>query len=257
MKLMRYLIAISLNPFLIFKSIYRLPWFFFQKVQFQKLLKKNSYSHLEVLPILFDYDKQVGLLGEYFWQDLLVAKKIIKLNPKRHIDIGSRIDGFIAHLACVRKIEVLDIRPLSSSIENVKFTQWDINNPKEELYSTADCVSCLHTLEHLGLGRYGDKLDPDGWKKGLNSIVNLLVDKGKLWLSVPLGNERIMFNVHRIFAPKTIVDYCSQLGIKLAQFYYLTDNGFKKSSNILKDMRKIANKNYTVGIFLFRKQILA
>ena len=185
MKLFRYFIAISFNPFLILKSIKRLQWFFSQKRKFKKLMK-NSKIPFEVMPFLFDHDEQAGMLNEYFWQDLFVAKKIIEQNPKKHIDIGSRIDGFISHLACVREIEVLDIRPLNSDIENVKFTQWDINNPKEEFNYSSDCVSCLHTLEHLGLGRYGDKLDPDGWKKGLNSISKLITNMGLLWLSVPL-----------------------------------------------------------------------
>lgn len=252
MKLFRYLIAISLNPLLILRSIKRLPWFFSQKRQFKKLMK-NSNTSFEIMPFLFDHDEQAGTLNEYFWQDLLVAKKIIEQNPKKHIDIGSRIDGFISHLACVREIEVLDIRPISSVIENVKFTQWDINNPKEEFNYSSDCVSCLHTLEHLGLGRYGDKLDPDGWKKGLNSISKLIAKSGQLWLSVPLGNEKIVFNAHRIFNPKTIVNFSNTLDLHLNEFYFLTNGGFRKSSNIELDMTRIAKKDYTLGIFLFKK----
>jgi len=252
MKIFRYLIAISFNPFLILRSIKKLPWFFFQKYQFKKLLG-NSNTSFEVMPFLFDHEEQAGLLNEYFWQDLLVAKKIIEKNPKKHIDIGSRIDGFISHLACVRKVEVLDIRPLSSVVENVKFTQWDINNPKEEFNYSSDCVSCLHTLEHLGLGRYGDKLDPDGWKKGLNSISKLIAKSGQLWLSVPLGNEKIVFNAHRIFDPKTIVNFSNTLDLHLNEFYFLTNGGFRKSSKIELDMTRIAKKDYTLGIFLFKK----
>jgi hypothetical protein len=41
---------------------------------------------------------------------------IHKLNPVRHIDIGSRIDGFVANVAAFRKIEVLDVRNFAPSV---------------------------------------------------------------------------------------------------------------------------------------------
>ena len=100
-------------------------------------------------------------------------------NPRSHIDVGSRIDGFIAHHICVRNVEVLDIRPLSAKIENVTFIQWDITDPSSALNGLADCVSSLHTFEHIGLGRYGDKSDPDVWDKGLKSIISLLAPWGR------------------------------------------------------------------------------
>ena len=50
--------------------------------------------------------------GHYFHQDLLVARDVFARNPTRHIDVGSRVDGFVAHVASFREIEVVDIRPL-------------------------------------------------------------------------------------------------------------------------------------------------
>jgi len=76
------------------------------------------------------------------------------------------------------KVKVFDIRPLNANTENVKFTQWDINRPNSTPNDVAKCVSCLHTLEHIGLGRYGDKLDPDGWKKAFKSLVDLVAQGG-------------------------------------------------------------------------------
>jgi hypothetical protein len=77
-------------------------------------------------------------------------------------------------------VEVFDIHPLNANIENVKFTQWDITHHNPTLNDLAECVSCLHTLEHIGLGRYGDKLDPDGWKKAFKSLVDLVAQGGIL-----------------------------------------------------------------------------
>ena len=163
------------NPIEIIRSLAASPKFISDYIKFK--LKTKNWK-LKVYPVLLDKKQQSANLGEYFWQDLFVAKKIIAHNPIRHIDVGSRIDGFISHLACVRKVEVFDIRPLTSEIHNVEFTQWDITDPNPTLNGSADCVSCLHTLEHIGLGRYGDKLDPDGWKIGLKSLVDLVAPGG-------------------------------------------------------------------------------
>ena len=172
----KLLLTLQLNPLKTVKSIASLPWYLRQRKTFKSMgsgLKERDWL-VTSYPILLDRNLEAASLGEYFWQDLFVAKEIIAHNPIRHVDVGSRIDGFIAHLACVRKVEVFDIRPLTSEIQNVEFTQWDITDPNPTLNGSADCVSCLHTLEHIGLGRYGDKLDPDGWKIGLKSLVDLV-----------------------------------------------------------------------------------
>jgi len=204
-------------------------------------------------PILSDRGSQSGSLGEYFWQDMFVAKQIIKKNPKRHIDVGSRIDGFIGILACVRKVELIDIRPMRVPIENVSTIQWDITKPQNPIGDVADCVSCLHTLEHIGLGRYGDEVDPDGWMKGLNSLATLLSASGSLWLSVPLGQQRVEFNAHRIFNPTTIVNEAKRCRLELKSFFFLEKNAIVTSHSIDHDFELIVDRDYTLGIFLFSK----
>ncbi|MDA9281290.1 DUF268 domain-containing protein [Pseudomonadales bacterium] len=175
-------------------------------------------------------------------------------NPGRHIDVGSRIDGFVAHLACVRTIEVFDIRPLSVNIQNVTFRQWDITQSAKEFHGVSDCVSCLHTLEHIGLGRYADKVDPDGWKLGFKNLSMLLSYGGHLWLSVPIGREHVGFNAHRVFDPATIRDYGIVLGLALEEFTYYDGSDLNTSVSIDDDMKRMAIVDYGLGIFLFRKE---
>ena len=83
--------------------------------------------------ILFDYSDNAGnYKGHYFHQDLLVANFIYEQNPKRHIDIGSRVDGFVAHVASFRKIEVIDVRSLTKSKhKNIQFRQMDFMKPQD------------------------------------------------------------------------------------------------------------------------------
>jgi len=143
--------------------------------------------------------------GAYFFQDRIVAQWILEANPLRHIDVGSRIDGFIGHLSVFRDVEVLDIRPLPIAIPRVRFHKLDLTQPLDDRWiESTDSLSCLHTIEHFGLGRYGDNLDPTGHLKGLAQLKRMVKPGGHLYLSTPVGSDRIEFNAHRIFSPNTI-----------------------------------------------------
>jgi hypothetical protein len=106
--------------------------------------------------VLGDFSDSVGVVSRhYFHQDLVVAGYIFASNSERHIDVGSRVDGFVAHVASFRVIEVIDVRPLPvTTHSNIQFFKADLmHDVGSEL---TDSLSCLHALEHFGLGRYGD-----------------------------------------------------------------------------------------------------
>jgi hypothetical protein len=144
--------------------------------------------------------------GAYFHQDLLVAQRIFAANPRRHVDVGSRIDGFVAHVASFRQIEIVDIRPVASTVENIAAMQADLMQPGSVPESACDSLSCLHALEHFGLGRYGDPIDPQGHRRGLDGLIRMLEPGGTLYLSVPVGPQEILFNCHRRFHASTVLD---------------------------------------------------
>lgn len=132
-------------------------------------------------PCLADRFEAAGSAsGHYLFQDLLVAQKIFSNQPKKHVDIGSRLNGFVAHVAAFREIEVFDIRPLTNTVKNVRFICGDFMKEDVVPAEYCDSVSSLHAIEHFGLGRYGDAVDYDGHHKGLNSIYRLLKPWGKV-----------------------------------------------------------------------------
>ena len=155
--------------------------------------------------------------GHYFHQDLLVASEVYRRNPTRHIDVGSSVYGFVSHVASFREIEVLDVRDLTASWPNIRFTQVDLMSTHEVAQiRPADSVSCLHALEHFGLGRYGDPVNFDGWKTGLSALLSLVSPGGTLYLSVPTSRQqRIEFNAHRVFSipflAKHLLEECTLL----------------------------------------------
>ena len=167
----------------------------------------NSESHKlfpneKTAPCLGDSNTFSGCgRGAYFYQDLWVAQQIFLNAPIRHIDVGSRVDGFVAHVASFRALEVIDIRPLPDDIPHVCFRQADMmGKMPQDLEECCDSVSCLHALEHFGLGRYGDPIDPDGWRKGFDNLCVMLKIGGRLYLSVPIGPSRTEFNSQRVFS---------------------------------------------------------
>jgi SAM-dependent methyltransferase len=180
----------------------------------------------KLYPCLYDKDDLSGTgKGAYFHQDILVARKIYEANPRRHVDIGSRIDGFVAHVAVFREIEILDIRPLKSDVHNIKFTQADLSGElPPELVGCCDSLSCLHTIEHFGLGRYGDPIKYTGYLEGLDNMHRILVPGGCFYFSTPIGPQRVEFNAHRIFSVRYLLELLTPR-YELLSFAYVTDEG--------------------------------
>lgn len=162
------------------------------------------------IPIYSDYLGSAGVSsGHYFHQDLFFAREIFQAAPQEHFDLGSRIDGFIAHLASFRIVNVFDIRQLDSNIPGVNFTQLDVMDlERVKNFPKVQSLSCLHTAEHFGLGRYGDPVDFDGWDVGIRNLSSLVAPGGRFYFSVPIGKlQRIEFNAHRVFNPKFMTEY--------------------------------------------------
>ena len=215
------------------------------------LKQGGKITHIH--PVLSDYSDSAGSArGHYFHQDLLVASLIAKKNPNRHIDIGSRIDGFVAHIASFRRIEVLDVRPLENTgHNNIVFIQEDVMN-QTNTHHTADSVSCLHAIEHFGLGRYTDSIDPDGYKKGFLNILKMVDIDGMLYISIPIGQRNeVHFNAHRVFHPLDILKWKGSDKLKLCRFDYVDDAG--KIHQNIDIYNSTIDVQYGCGIYSFKK----
>jgi SAM-dependent methyltransferase len=153
-----------------------------------------------------------------------VAQQIYKANPQKHLDIGSRTDGFIAHVASFREIEMIDIRPIRSQVKNIFFKQADLMKMPEELKNYCDSISSLHAIEHFGLGRYNDPIDYFGHLKGIENITHILKTGGTFYFSVPIGPLRVEFNAHRVFSLEYLIGILSPI-YNIQSFSYVNDMG--------------------------------
>jgi Caenorhabditis protein of unknown function, DUF268. len=203
-------------------------WFKQDYKRFTALLNEKIKADFQIkdnYPIITDkFSSSWNSSGVYFHQDIYVAREIHKNNPKKHIDIGSRIDGFVAHLAVFREIEVFDIRPLNSNIKNVIFKQANLMSLNENLIDYCDSISSLHTIEHFGLGRYGDPINPNGHIQGFENILKIVRAGGRIYFSVPMGEpNRIEFNAHRVFSLRYLIDWLTK-DCNIEKFTFIDDN---------------------------------
>lgn len=214
-----------------------------------------SFSKKYEQPYIEEYRGQAGYPGSYFWQDLWGAKRIISHHPSKHYDIGSRVDGFISHVMLFPEIELhfIDIRPMDRPIPGTYFIQADATNLDGIEDNSIESLSALCSFEHFGLGRYGDPIDPEACFKAFKAAQRVVSPGGYIYISVPVGENHVCFNAHRVFHPNTVIeefDRCVCEELSIIDFesdpvvYELSDpKKFKIPSQI----------DHYVGLFMFRK----
>lgn len=243
--------------------IYYIPRYIKGKKKFKKDIKlyteMNRRDSLKIekkymYPCLTDYRNSAGRLGVYFWQDLWAARLIAKNSSEEdaHYDIGSRIDGFISHLASFRgNIHLIDIRPLDIQIPGVDFKQADATNLDGIPDNSIQSISALCSLEHFGLGRYGDPIDPEGFFKAIKSVARVLDFGGHAYLSVPIGREHLEFNAHRVFYASTVIEAAAPM--KLVELSCITNDRIHYNIDIHKYDKDDTIHGETIGLFHFTK----
>jgi hypothetical protein len=244
----------GMDPLRLWKSVRGLAAF----ARDWRRFRAGHRGRMTLMPCLNDrYEEGGTTKSEYFWQDLLVSRWIFETAPRRHVDIGSRVDGFVAHVASFREIEVFDVRPITTEIPGIVFRQADFMQPGAALPAggTCDSVSCLHAIEHFGLGRYGDPIEPQGHVRGIANMARLLEPGGRFYLSTAIGAERVEFNANRVFDPRSILDCGGDHDLRLQRLTVIGAGGSVR--HLQADdhcaIAALADQPYNLGIFVFIK----
>lgn len=220
-------------------------------------LKQGGLIHYDY-PIKRDFVSDAGnAYGHYFHLDLITANHIFEANPLRHIDIGSRIDGFVAHVAAFRKIEIMDIRDLKNTNphKNISFIKKDLmEDILEDEKEITDSLSCTHAVQHFGMGRYGDKIDTQGHIKGMSNMIEMLKPNGFFYLTLPIAdNDYVHFNAHRVFKSNSVLNWEPvKSSLKLVRFDFIDD---KFNVYLDKNIHSTNGlvKSWGAGIYIFKK----
>jgi hypothetical protein len=241
----------KLKNFLIYflKIIYYISDLFYYKRKINKEIKQQY--PLKLMPVI-EVNNQSGIVSKhYFFQDLWAAKKIYASGVKEHYDVGSSLEGFLAHVSIFCYVNTVDIRPQNLQVDNIFFIKKDFLET-DFLENSIESLSCLHVAEHIGLGRYGDKLDPFGTEKIIQKLQNILTTNGNLYFSVPIGKQKTCFNAHRIFYAQTIINLFDKLDLKS---FSAVNDGNKLIQNA--SLHDFDNAKYSCGLFHFTKNQLS
>lgn len=254
---MHFRISVKGMPFFVFLKNF--PAFLreYAEIRRQAEQSEDDFPFTKLYPCLEERNEESGVVAEhYFLQDLFVAQKIFQMNsPSRHVDIGSRIDGFVGHVASFREVEVFDVRGQKLDIANIRFTRADLTAEDFSFIDYCDSLSCLHAMEHFGLGRYGDRLNYRGHLVGWDNIFRMLKRGGKLYFSVPIGKQRIEFNAHRVFSVAYLLSIIEGR-YDIDSFSYI-NNENQLITNAVLDGISVGNNfgcHYGCGIFELTKR---
>lgn len=224
-------------------------------VKYQKLNTRINFDIKQqyLWPVITDKYECAGTISNYFWQDLWAARLIIASGSREHFDIGSRLDGFIAHLlAAGIDVTTIDVRQFPGRVEHLSTIVDDATYLNQLGNESIESISALCSLEHFGLGRYGDPIDPEACFICFDNIQKKLRKGGRLYLSVPVGKERVEFNAHRIFYANTIVECFANL--QLEEFSCVSEGRIEYNVDIHKYDNDFHNGDYRYGLFFFIKK---
>lgn len=227
-------------------SLRYVPAFVTDWIKFRRQAGSWSVRVADGYPCLADRLPTTPFDPHYFYQGNWLARRLAETKPQCHVDVGSSVLTMGVLSAHVPTIFV-DYRPLVVRQRGLACIAADINRLPFADRSISS-LSCLHVIEHIGLGRYGDPVDAQGAGRAASELQRLVGQGGALYVSTPIGRERVCFNAHRVFAPATIPSWFSEL--TLASFCYVSDDGaFHESAS----PGAVPELDYGCGFYEFRR----
>lgn len=244
-RIIQQLVLVPLRSGTFLSSMKRFPAFLRQWRAYNTAAG-GSLQWSDLRPQLFDATTITPFDAHYFYQSAWCARKVAHQRPDRHVDIASQIN-MIGPLSAFVETEFIDFRPLETSLPGLSSRAGTILALPFTDRSVLS-LSSLHVVEHIGLGRYGDPLDPNGTRDACLELQRILAVNGDLYLTTPVGRERVDFNAHRVHSPKTVIAWFTEL--ELVGFSLVDDNGRYIDQA---DPAEAIGCEYALGMFHFRR----
>ncbi|MBC7947014.1 MAG: DUF268 domain-containing protein [Chitinophagaceae bacterium] len=208
--------------------------------------KRFSLRHRDIQPRLTDRVTTTPFDQHYTYHPAWAARVLARIKPSQHIDISS-ILNFSAVVSAFIPVKFYDYRPAQLNLSDFESGFADLKNlPFPD--NSIESVSCMHTIEHIGLGRYGDELDVTGDLKAISELKRVVRPGGSILFVTPVGRPKIEFNAHRVYSFDQIIDYFQ--GCELMEFSLIPDAG---GLIIDADPTIVRSQKYGCGCFWFKK----
>jgi len=242
----------SVFTYMTLRRLMALPWFISDYFKLKRALKSDnrfSLSLSELNPVLIDKTNTTEFEPHYVYHPAWAARIVAKTNPAKHIDISSILQ-FSTIVSAFVPVEFYDYRPAKLLLSGYKSEHGDLTNLHFPTKSV-ESLSCMHTLEHIGLGRYGDPIDATGDIKAATELTRVLKPGGSFIFVTPVGKPKIEFNAHRIYSYEQVLALFPAL--KLVEFSLVPDDfkekGFIENANPL----IVKDQDWGCGCFHFTK----
>lgn len=211
--------------------------------------QRFALSDEHLYPCLDDATATTGFDAHYIYHTGWAVRRIKERAPRCHIDLSSYL-YFSTLLSAFIPVEFYDYRPANVKLGGLNTGQADLNAlPFAD--DSIGSLSCMHTVEHVGLGRYGDELDPLGDLKAIRELTRVLAPGGLLYFVVPIGKPRVCFNAHRIYSYGQVVEAFSDL--ELLEFSLIGDDAEYQGMIEHAAPAQADSQDYGCGCFIFSK----
>lgn len=244
-RMLRHWLMAFLHPRPLIGLIY-LPRFIAHYFRYSRAAMGVAPKFANMQPCLGDWTTHTPFDAHYFYQGAWLARRLGNQSPAKHVDIGSSVMTIGVLSAHVETVFV-DFRPIKANLSGLTPLAGNILD-LSFADSSIPSLSCLHVIEHIGLGRYGDPIDPMGSIKAAGELQRVLLPGGKLYLSLPVGRQRICFNAHRVHAPETVLQMFPKM--KLLEFSWVDDAGNFHEDTPVGEAKL---QEYACGMFLLEK----
>lgn len=232
-------------------NVYRYAGFFMEWHSFKKQAKQANdarfvLSAKNFFPILYEKARTQDFDRHYVFHLAWAARKVAEIKPTVHSDISSSLH-FSTIVSAFCPVDFYDYRPADIKLSNFTSRSADLLNlpfPDNSIKS----LSCMHTIEHIGLGRYGDPIDPSGDTKAMKELCRVLAVGGDFLFVVPMGKAEVMFNAYRVYSYAQVMEFAK--GLELKEFTLLPDIGGPIENA---DPSLVEGQVHGCGFFWFKK----
>ncbi|MHC1697480.1 MAG: DUF268 domain-containing protein [Geobacteraceae bacterium] len=251
-KLLSKKIPGAIQCYSIMMRIYSSVHFLIDYLRFRTMVVEDGRFSLrwgDRYPCLCDKTSMTGFDRHYIYHPAWAARVLALTRPESHVDISSSLH-FCTLVSAFVPVHFFDYRPAAISINGLESGQADICAlPFAD--RSIPSLSCMHVVEHVGLGRYGDRLDPEGDLKAMSELKRVLAPGGDLLIVVPVGKPRIQFNAHRIYSYNQMRE--SFPGFELREFALIPDEQANGGLIRNADPKMADQQSYGCGCFWFRR----
>ena len=211
--------------------------------------KRFPIPFTDSMPILFENTPFTRFDTHYIYHTAWAARKVKEIGAQEHVDISSSL-YFSSIVSAFTPVKFYDFRPAKLNLSNLVSSPANLSKLHFE-NNSIESLSCMHTVEHVGLGRYGDAIDPEGDIEAALELQRVIKEGGSLLFVVPIGKPKIQFNAHRIYSYQMVMDMFPALTLK--EFSLIPDNALEKGMIYNATKEQSDKQVYGCGCFWFSK----